>query len=89
MVLRGTQERLTPVLMTAIAAGVALVPLVLGAGDPGKEILYPVAVVILGGLTTATIIDAILTPVLFLYFGQQAIEQLQEHQEEHGLQEAY
>ncbi len=89
MVIRGTQERLTPVLMTAIAAGVALVPLVLGAGDPGKEILYPVAVVILGGLTTATIIDAILTPVLFLYFGRPAIEQLQEHQEEHGLQEAY
>ena len=89
MVLRGTQERLTPVLMTAIAAGVALVPLVLGAGDPGKEILYPVAVVILGGLTTATIIDAILTPILFLYFGRQAIARLQEHQDEHGLQEAY
>jgi len=89
MVLRGSQERLTPVLMTALSAGVALVPLVLGAGDPGKEILHPVAVVILGGLITATIIDAILTPILFLYFGRGAIEQLKEHQQEHGLQEAY
>ena len=89
MVLRGSQERLTPVLMTALSAGVALVPLVLGAGDPGKEILHPVAVVILGGLVTATIIDAILTPVLFLYFGENAVERLKEHQQEHGLQEAY
>lgn len=89
MVLRGSQERLTPVLMTALSAGVALIPLVLGAGDPGKEILHPVAVVILGGLITATIIDAILTPILFLYFGRGAIERLREHQQEHGLQEAY
>ena len=89
MVMRGSQERLTPVLMTALSAGVALVPLVLGAGDPGKEILHPVAVVILGGLITATVIDAILTPVLFLYFGRSAIERLTEHQQLHGLQEAY
>ena len=87
--MRGSQERLTPVLMTALSAGVALVPLVLGAGDPGKEILHPVAVVILGGLITATVIDAFLTPVLFLYFGRSAIERLTEHQQLHGLQEAY
>ena len=75
--------------MTALSAGVALVPLVLGAGDPGKEILHPVAVVILGGLITATVIDAILTPVLFLYFGRAAIERLTQHQQQHGMREAY
>jgi len=89
MVLRGSQERLTPVLMTALSAGIALIPLVLGAGEPGKEILHPVAVVILGGLLSATLIDAVITPILFLYFGKGAIDRLREEQEIHGLQEAY
>jgi HME family heavy-metal exporter len=77
MVIRGTLERLTPVLMTAVAAGMALIPLMIGADEPGKEILNPVAVTIFGGLVTATLLDAFLTPVLFLLFGRKPLERLQ------------
>ena len=69
LVVRGSLERLTPVLMTALSAGVALVPLLIGADAPGKEILHPVAVTIFGGLVSATLLDTVLTPVLFLRFG--------------------
>ena len=89
MVLRGSQERLVPVLMTALSAGIALIPLVLGAGEPGKEILHPVAVVILGGLLSATLIDAVLTPILFLYFGKNSIDRLLKEQRIRGPQDAY
>ena len=89
MVLRGSQERLVPVLMTALSAGIALIPLVLGAGEPGKEILHPVAVVILGGLLSATLIDAVLTPILFLYFGKNSIDRLLQEQRIRGPQDAY
>jgi hypothetical protein len=63
LVIRGTLERLTPVLMTALSACVALFPLLIDASSPGKEILHPVAVTIFGGLISATILDAILIPV--------------------------
>ena len=76
MVIRGTLERLTPVLMTALAAGVALLPLMIGADEPGKELLHPVAITIFGGLVTATLLDAFLTPVLFLMFGRKPLERL-------------
>ncbi len=76
LVVRGTLERLTPVLMTALSAGVALVPLMIDADEPGKEILHPVAVTIFGGLITATLLDAFLTPVLFLRFGRKPLERL-------------
>lgn len=65
MVLRGSLERLAPVLMTALTAGIGLVPLVLGGQQPGKEILYPVATVILGGLITSTACEYIVHPGLF------------------------
>jgi HME family heavy-metal exporter len=78
MIVRGTLERMTPVLMTAFAAGFALTPLLFGGGDPGKEILSPVAVVIFGGLISATLLDAILTPTLFLTFGEKPLRRLQE-----------
>ncbi len=68
LVIRGSLERLAPVLMTALAAGVALVPLLIGADAPGKEILHPVAVTIFGGLISATLLDTVLTPILFLAF---------------------
>ncbi len=76
MVVRGSLERLVPVLMTACTAGLALVPLVLAKGAPGKEILYPVAVVILGGLASATLLDLIVTPVVFFKFGRPALAKL-------------
>ena len=76
LIIRGSLERMTPVLMTALAAGVALVPLLIEAGTPGKEILHPVAVTIFGGLISATLLDAFLTPILFLKFGRKPIERL-------------
>jgi heavy-metal exporter, HME family len=76
MILRGTLERLTPVLMTALSAGLALTPLLLGADAPGSEILHPVAVTIFGGLISSTLLDAFLTPLLFLKFGAPALERL-------------
>jgi HME family heavy-metal exporter len=77
LVIRGSLERLTPVLMTALSAGVALVPLLIGADEPGREILHPVAVTIFGGLISATLIDTFLTPVLFLTFGRKPLERIQ------------
>jgi Cu/Ag efflux pump CusA len=76
LVVRGTLERLTPVLMTALSAGFALLPLLIDAGTPGKEILHPVAVTIFGGLISATLLDTFLTPLLFMRFGRKAIERL-------------
>jgi Cu/Ag efflux pump CusA len=72
MVIRGTQERLIPVLMTALSAGVGLIPLVLAGDQPGKEILHPVAVVIVGGLVTSTILGLGVTPTVFYTFGRNA-----------------
>ncbi|WP_284179825.1 efflux RND transporter permease subunit [Rhabdaerophilum sp. SD176] len=77
LVLRGSLERLTPVLMTALSAGIALVPLMIDAQAPGKEILHPVAITIFGGLVTATVLDMLLTPVLFLRYGARPLERLQ------------
>ena len=74
MVERGTLERLVPVLMTALSAGIALVPLVLAAGEPGKEILHPVAVVIVGGLVTSTLLGLGVTPAVFYAFGKRSAE---------------
>ena len=68
MVLRGSLERLAPVLMTALTAGMALVPLVVGGQAPGREILYPVATVILGGLITSTFCEFLIHPGLFWRF---------------------
>jgi HME family heavy-metal exporter len=78
LVTRGCLERMTPVLMTALAAGVALVPLLIDATSPGKEILHPVAVTIFGGLISATLLDAFVTPLLVLAFGRKAVERLKE-----------
>jgi Cu/Ag efflux pump CusA len=74
MIIRGSQERLVPVLMTALVAALALVPLTLDASAPGKEILYPVATVILGGLISSTLLDILVTPVVFKRFGKKSLE---------------
>ncbi|MBI4879856.1 MAG: efflux RND transporter permease subunit [Planctomycetes bacterium] len=76
LVVRGSQERVAPVLMTALTAGLGLVPLVLSRGEAGKEILFPVALVILGGLITSTALDFFVTPTVFLRFGRHAAERL-------------
>ena len=75
MVERGTLERMVPVLMTALSAGIALVPFVLAANEPGKEILHPVAVVIVGGLLSSTLLDFLSTPLIFFHFAQSAAQQ--------------
>jgi HME family heavy-metal exporter len=76
LITRGCLERMTPVLMTALAAGVALLPLLIDAASPGKEILHPVAVTIFGGLVSATLLDAFVTPLLVLWLGRKPIERL-------------
>ncbi|MBM4181251.1 MAG: efflux RND transporter permease subunit [Betaproteobacteria bacterium] len=76
MIVRGSLERLTPVLMTALVSAIALVPLMLSAEAPGKEVLYPVAVVIFGGLMSSTLLDTLLTPVMFRRFGAQPLARL-------------
>ena len=74
MVVRGTLERLVPVLMTALSAGIALIPLILAADEPGKEILNPVATVIIGGLFSSTLLGLGLTPAIFYHFCRKAAE---------------
>lgn len=74
MIIRGSLERLVPVMMTALVAALALIPLTLDADAPGKEILYPVATVILGGLISSTFLDMAVTPAVFYLFGKRALE---------------
>ncbi len=76
MIIRGSLERLTPVLMTALVAAFALLPLLISADAPGKEILHPVAVVIFGGLVSSTLLDTVLTPLMFWRWGEQPLRRL-------------
>jgi HME family heavy-metal exporter len=76
MIERAGKERLAPMLMTALTAGFALIPLVLAAGQQGKEILYPVATVIMGGLISSTLLDFFVHPALFWCFGKSQAERL-------------
>jgi Cu/Ag efflux pump CusA len=72
LVVRGALERLSPILMTALATGLALLPLALSGDKPGQEIEHPMAVVILGGLVTSTLLNLFLVPVLYLKLGRGA-----------------
>ena len=78
MIVRGSLERLTPVLMTALVAAFALVPLLVSADAPGKEVLHPVAVVIFGGLVSSTLLDSLLTPLMFWLWGEKPLVRLLE-----------
>ncbi len=80
-ILRGSLERLAPVLMTALTAGIALVPLVVGGKEPGREILYPVATVILGGLVTSTFCEFLIHPGLFWKFSGKDAAKIAERNE--------
>lgn len=81
MIVRGSLERLSPVLMTALVTAFALAPLLFEAERPGTEILHPVAVVIFSGLISSTLLDTFLTPVLFWLFGRQDAQRLASEEE--------
>ena len=87
LIVRAGQERMVPVMMTALTSGIALIPLALAPGEPGKELLYPVATVIIGGLVSCTLLDFIVRPVLFWKFGRGPAERLAAEQEiDHDLE---
>ncbi len=81
MIIRGSQERLVPVMMTAFVASLALLPLLFAKGQPGSEVLYPVAVVIVGGLLSSTVLDIVVTPTLFYRFGRVSAEDYIKYEE--------
>ena len=74
MIIRGSLERLAPVMMTAMTSFIGLLPLLFGAGQTGKEILYPLTVVVFGGMLASTILDQIVTPALFFKFGGRVFD---------------
>jgi len=76
LVMRGARERLAPILLTAVATAFVLVPLVVLGNIPGQEILQPMAVAVLGGLVTATLLNLFVAPALYLRFGSSAERRL-------------
>ena len=85
MIVRGSLERLAPVLMTALVTAFALAPLLFEAEQPGTEVLHPVAVVIFSGLISATLLDTFLTPAMFWLFGRKAAERLMDERDAEAL----
>jgi Cu/Ag efflux pump CusA len=89
MIIRGSLERLAPVLMTASVAVIGLIPLAMGAGQTGKEILHPLAVVVLGGLIDSTLMDQIVTPVVFYHFGHKVYQPAAEKEQARDWDDAW
>ena len=85
LIIRGSLERLVPVMMTALVAALALVPLLTNKDAAGKEILYPVAAVIVGGLMTSTLLDMIVSPVVFSLFGKRMLKKYFSSKEDNPL----
>ena len=83
MIVRAGKDRLAPVLMTALTSGIGLIPLAMAAGEPGKEILYPVATVIIGGLLTSTLLEFLVRPALFWTLGMNSAQRVLESEAEH------
>ena len=77
LVIRGARERVIPIMMTVLTTGLALVPLIASGSIPGQEIEYPMAVVILGGLVTSTLINLFVVPSLYLRFGAGVAPEMQ------------
>ena len=74
LVLRGARERLSPIMMTALTTGLALLPLIIAGNIPGHEIEHPMAIVILGGLVTSTLLNLFVVPSLYLRFGKPSVK---------------
>jgi heavy-metal exporter, HME family len=85
MIVRGSLERLSPVLMTALVTAFALAPLLFEAERPGTEVLHPVAVVIFSGLISSTLLDTFLTPAMFWLFGRKAAQRLMHNKDAEAL----
>jgi HME family heavy-metal exporter len=85
MIVRGSLERLSPVLMTALVTAFALAPLLFEAERPGTEVLHPVAVVIFSGLISSTLLDTFLTPAMFWLFGRKPAEKLMDAKDAEAL----
>ena len=79
MIIRGSLECLAPVMMTAATSFIGLLPLIFGAGQTGKEILYPLALVVFGGMLTSTLLDQLVTPALFFRFGHNVYRRTPAH----------
>ena len=86
LVVKGSLNRITPMLMTSLTAMLALIPLILGAGEPGKEILSPLAVTMFGGLLLSLVVEIVIRPGLFMVFGRKALErEVRNFKQKHGV----